>query len=157
MLTLGTAGMMLDGASDNANEDPNAALAILHTHTVDALKGFEKMVEKAEPEFRRVAQRFHDLHERHARELADHLTARVRTVDADGSFMGTINETVVGLRAFFDEIDEGVMGSIRSGEGHVLKAFDAVLKSSPDGDHLAEITRMRAELTELLHDTRHLD
>jgi hypothetical protein len=67
--------------------------------------------------------------------------------------MGTINETVVGLRAFFDEIDEDVMGSIRSGEGHVLKAFDAVLKSSPDGDQLAEVTRMRAEL----HDTRHLD
>jgi hypothetical protein len=57
MLTPGTAGMMLDGASDNANEDPDAALSILHTHTVDALNGFVKMVEKAEPEFRAVAQR----------------------------------------------------------------------------------------------------
>lgn len=160
MLTPGIAGMMLDGTSNNSTDglpDASAALAILHTRTVDALKGFAKMVEKAEPEFRPVAQRFHDLHARQARELADYLTAKGLSVDADGSFMGTINETVVGLRAFFDEIDEDVMNSVRSGEGHVLKAFDAVLKASPDGDQLAEITRMRTELSELLHETRHLD
>ena len=38
--------------------------------------------------------------------------------------MGTINETVVGLRAVFDEIDADVLSSIRNGEDHVLDAFD---------------------------------
>jgi hypothetical protein len=154
------AGMMLAETATEPSAgvpDPDAALATLHTRTVDALKGFVKMVEKAEPEFRPVVQRFHDLHVRHADDIGQFLLARGKQVDADGSFMGTINETVVGLRAFFDEIDEEVMNSVRSGEGHVLKAFDAVLKAPLEAHEQAEITKMRAELAGLLHETRHLD
>lgn len=160
MLTPHITAMMLDETSSEPSaslHDSDAALATLHTRTVDALKGFVKMVENAEPDFRPLVQRFHDLHLRHADEIGRLLTARGKTVDADGSFMGTINETVVGLRAFFDEIDEEVMSSVRSGEGHVLKAFDHVLKSPLEAHDLADITRMRAELAQLLHETRHLD
>jgi hypothetical protein len=49
---------------------PEAALDAvekLHGRTLDALAGFETMVEKAEPEFRPVAERFRALHEAHAK------------------------------------------------------------------------------------------
>lgn len=133
------------------------ALADLHTRTVDALAGYEKVVEKAEPEFRPVAQQFRDLHSRHAAQLASLLTSLGASVDADGSFMATINRTVVSLRAFFDEIDEDVMDNIRSGEDHVLRAFESVLASGPTQPYHADLMAMREDLLRLLDATRHLD
>jgi Domain of unknown function (DUF2383) len=160
MLPPQIAASMLDGSSN----DPNAAaeagkdsLVTLHLRTVDALKGYVKMVEKAEPEFRPVAQVFHDLHERHAAALAGMLAAMGVTVDADGSLMGTINETVVSMRAFFDEIDEDVLSSIRNGEDHVLDAFDDVLKAELSVEDAAAVSAMRDELVELLDDVRPVD
>ena len=45
-------------------------LAGLHGLTLDNLSGFDKMVEKAEPEFRQTTQAFQALHGRHAASLA---------------------------------------------------------------------------------------
>jgi Domain of unknown function (DUF2383) len=160
MLTPSLAGMMLDGTPVEPSAgvtDPAEPLARLHTRTVDALKGFVKMVENAQPDFRPVVQRFHDVHVRHADEISRLLTARGMTVDADGSFMGTVNETVIGLRAFFNEIDVEAMSSVRSGERHVLNAFDEVLEAGLEAHENVKIATMRADLAQLLHETRHLD
>lgn len=160
MLTPYTAGTILDvtaTASEETTPDTNDGIAILHTRTVDALRGFAKMVEKAEPEFRPVAQQFHDLHARHAEALAKILAAAGREVDANGSFMGAINETVIGLRAFLDEIDEDVMNSVRSGEDNILKAFDGALEVGLPPEQEMAIIAMREELAALLSATRHLD
>jgi hypothetical protein len=160
MLTPQIAASMLEGSSKDsaaAAEGGKEALVTLHRRTVDALKGYVKMVEKAEPEFRPVAQRFHDLHMRHASALARQLSAMGVTVDRDGSLMGTINETVVGLRAFFDEIDEDVMTNIRNGEKNVLDAFDGVLNVELSPEDSAALVAMRKELVALLDETRHLD
>lgn len=160
MLIPDTARAILDASTEQpegTEPQAHAAVADLHTRTVDALKGYVKMLEKAEPEFRPVVQRFHDLHARHATALATIVGALGGTVDEDGSFMGTINETVVSLRAFFDEIDEDVMDSVRSGEDHVLKAFDGALEFGLPADHQAAILAMREELVALLAETQHLD
>jgi hypothetical protein len=133
------------------------AIAMLHTRTVDALAGFERMLAKAEPDFRPVVARFCNLHRDHAAQLASILTALDAPVDEDGSFMGTVNRMVVSLRALFDEIDEDVMDNIRSGEGHVRKAFDAAIACDPAEPHRRALLRMRAELEDLLDATRHLD
>ncbi|MES2666667.1 MAG: DUF2383 domain-containing protein [Pseudomonadota bacterium] len=160
MLIPDTARALLDASTETpegAEPQAHEAAADLHTRTVDALKGYARMLEKAEPTFRPVVQRFHDLHSRHATALAAIVAALGGTVDADGSFMGTINQTVVSLRAFFDEIDEDVMDSVRSGEDHVLKAFDGALEFGLPPDHEAAIVAMRDELVALLDETRHLD
>ena len=154
------AASILDGSSNDL--DPNAeaakdALVTLHHRTVDALKGYVKMVEKAEPEFLPVAQRFHDLHARHAAAIAEKLFAMGIAADPGGTLMGTINETVVGLRAFFDEIDADVMNSIRNGENHVLGAFNDVLQVEQSPGDAADISAMRDELVGLLEDTRDID
>lgn len=133
------------------------ALVALHTRTVDALAGYEKMVEKAEPEFRPVARQFRDLHSRHATRLAALLRSLGAQVDEDGSFMARVNRTVVSLRALFDEIDADVMDNIRNGEEHVLHAFEAALASGPTQDYHSDLMDMREEVLRLLDATRDLD
>ena len=107
---------MLDPTEGEADIDAGReALVDLHTTTIDVLKGYEKMVEKAEPHFRPTVERFLDLYARHAAALERILVAKGAEVDADGSLMGTINRVVVGMRAVFDEIDEDVLGNIKDG------------------------------------------
>lgn len=151
---------MLDtatGQTEGNEPDVADAVADLHTRTVDALAGFETMVEKAEPAFRDIVERFRDLHARHAGALKAILADLGIEVDDDGSFMGTVNEAVVSLRAFFDEIDEDSMDNIRSGEEHVLRAFDAAIAGGLSQPHETSISEMRAELRDLLDVTKDID
>ncbi len=157
MLTPSAAPILMDqddGAAPDAAED----LLALQRSTADALAGYVTMVEKAEPAFRPVVERFRALHDRHNTALSAILIRHGHEPDADGSFMGTVNKAVVSLRALFDEIDEDVMDSIRDGENHVLTAFDNALAAPglPAADGV-EVRAMRDELTLLLQDTRHLD
>lgn len=123
MLTPTTAAMMMmppeaDAAGDAPFAAPDAtnALRSLQTRTGDALAGYVKMVEKAEPEFRPMAERFYGLHDRHYAALSAMLIRHGAKPDAHGSFMGTVNQAQVSLRALFDEIDEDVLDNIRDGE-----------------------------------------
>ncbi len=131
------------------------SLAWLHTRTVDALAGYEMMADKAEPEFRAVAEEFRDLHRGHAAALAEMLVQAGRTPDTDGSFMATVNRAVVGLRALFDRIDADVLARIRSGEQHVLRAFDDAVAEATDDhanrpDSAKSLTLMRSQLRTLV-------
>lgn len=161
MLTPTTAAMMMtdeQGEAPYAAPDAAEALLALQRRTADALAGYVTMVEKAEPEFRPVVERFRALHDRHNAALSAMLIRHGAGPDADGSFMGTVNKAVVSVRAFFDEIDEDVMDSIRDGENHVLTAFDEAISATgmPPAD-VTDLRDMRDELTVLLQDTRHLD
>lgn len=121
------------------------ALADLHTRSVDALAGYETMVDKAEPEFRDVAERFRSIHARHVAALSEMLGQAGGEPDAGGSFMATVNKAVVGMRSLFDDIDAGVMNQIRSGEAHILDAFDAAISAAQPADQ-AHLIGMRGEL-----------
>lgn len=142
---------------DPADADMIDALSRLHTRTVDARQGYETMLAKAEPEFRPVVQQFHDLHSRQATDLARIITALGGTPDPEGSLMGTVNRTVVSLRAVFDEIDEDVMDAIRDGEARILEAFDSALSKGPAQSWHGEVQDMREALLRLLAATSHLD
>jgi hypothetical protein len=158
------ATMMTPPEADDAGDAPfvapeaTDALRSLQIRTADALVGYVKMVEKAEPEFRPVAERFRGLHDRHNAALSAMLIRHCAVPDADGSFMGSVNKAVVSMRALFDEIDKDVMDNIRGGENHVLTAFDDAIAATgmPPAD-VTELRDMRDELTALLQDTRHLD
>ena len=139
---------------DHAARESLDTLIGLHTLSVDTLRGFQKMSEKAEPEFRPVVERFCALHTRHAARLDAMVREMGGIPDADGSFMGTVNRAVVGLRAVFDTIDAGVMDNIRSGEDRVLDAFDSAVQISLPQGHRQALTDMREELSTVLADTR---
>ncbi len=135
------------------------ALSALHQRNLDALAGYETMLEKAEPGFRPVVERYRDLHARHVAELATIMIRSGLQPDDSASVMGVINKVVVTLRSAFDSIDSDVLRQIHSGEGHVLEAYDELFRvalvhdglSAPDLDR---IEVMRSELTALLAATR---
>lgn len=147
----------MDTTQTGLNHEQLDSLATLHTRTVDARAGFATMVEKAEPHFRAIARRFHDLHDQHATQLAALLETHGRAPDRDGSFMSTVNTMVVSARALFDEIDEDVMDQVRDGERHVLTAMDDAYSAIPSPTVSKAVERMERELTALLDETRHLD
>ena len=134
------------------------ALADLHRHTVDVLAGFDTTLAKAAPEFRETVQRYRTLHSRHATELARLLAEAGREPDHDGSFMGTVNRTVVSLRAAVDDIGADVLPQIHSGEKHVMDAIGQVVRAAvatprlPWAD-LNVVSDMRRELASLLSET----
>ncbi|MBZ4689651.1 MAG: hypothetical protein JG765_902 [Cereibacter sp.] len=136
----------MTSSTDTATE----ALETLHTRSVDVLAGFETMVEKAEPAFRPIAERFRSLHQRQIAEIAAMLTAAGRQPDADGSFMSTVNRAVVSVRAFVDEIDADVLGQVQSGEQHVLDAYADALDRPQTPANAARLAEMRQELAVLL-------
>lgn len=152
MMPLQTAKADLGIASDAGD-----ALVALHNRTVDALAGYAEMVEKAEPSFRSVAEEFRALHAMQADQLARMLADLGREVDADGTFMGTVNAAVVSVRAFFDTIDEGVMDNIRDGETSVLSAYEEAIATAREPASRAALVEMRAALLTLLERTSHLD
>ena len=129
------------------------AVATLHTRTMDVKAGYKTMVEKAEPDFRHVPEAFLALHQKQADALTRMLVELGRSPDADGSFMGTVNQAVVSLRAVFDKIDEDVIGSIQSGEDHVLNAFEKALAIESPAPAAAELMEMRDALQRLLTQT----
>jgi len=127
------------------------------TRSVDAMSGFETMVEKAEPEFVAIAQKFRDMHTHHSARLAALLSAEGREPDADGSVMSSVNTAVVTMCALFDEINEDVMDKVRSGEQHVLKALGDAADHMDDTAQENEIRVMIGDLNALLAETKHLD
>lgn len=147
--------LMNPGDRRDGNDDATALIA-LYDRVVDSVKGYDKMVEKAEPAFRDTADRFRTLHARHAQDLQQLFSVLDIETDADGSFMGTVNQTVVTFRAFFDDIDEDVMDQVRSGEDWVLKAFEDAIAEQDSAGAGPKLRAMQAELIDLLADTRHL-
>lgn len=135
---------------DDASQARTDALTTLHTRSVDTLAGYAKMVEKAEPGFRIVAEDFRALHARHADALARMLASQGVTPDDDGSLMGTINATVIAVRSVFDDIDADVLTAIHAGEVHVLRAFDDVLAQQLEPADANQVSAMRDELRALL-------
>ncbi len=138
-------------APSHASQNEHVALERLLTRMVDAMSGYDKMAEHAEPGFRPTVDAFRTLHQKHIDRIAP-LLGRSGGQQA-GSIMGTVNRAVVATRAMFDEIDEDVLEEIRSGEGHVLDAFDEALSNTTDRTRTEGLAAMRQELVELLATT----
>ncbi|WP_108482538.1 DUF2383 domain-containing protein [Oceaniglobus ichthyenteri] len=134
----------------------DSTLVDLHTRTCDIHAGFVKMVEKADPEFYPVAQRFHDLHHQQMNRLEEMVRLQGDTPQG-GSLMSSLQEAVITLRSWFDDIDDDVMDQVRWGEKQVLADFDAAIRDPRNSALQAELGIMKGELTTLLTETSHLD
>ena len=130
------------------------AVATARTRTLDALAGFEKMSEHAEPDFAPIVQAFVELHSRHGEDLTRLLADNAEAPDEGGSIMGTVNRVVVATRALFDEIDEDVLTQIHSGERHVVEAYEAAADADLPDPSRQKMSVLLVELREILEDTR---
>jgi uncharacterized protein (TIGR02284 family) len=145
-------------AADTGAADPRIPdwepLADARTRTLDALAGFDKMAEHAEPTFAPIVEAFRDLHRRHGEEMTRILSDAHHAPEDGGSMMGTVNRLVVATRALFDDIDADVLDQIHSGEEHVVQAYRGALSAHVPQHVTDKVSRMLDELNDLLADTR---
>ena len=135
---------------------PLSSVAKLHVTLVDAIKGYDTMTEKAEPDLRLAIQPFATLHRRHAAELAALLKDNGLSPDTDGSLMGLVHETVVSVRALFGDLDTDALPSVIRGEEAILSSYSDTLADvavahnrEPDGMHTPLAEHLNAHVQEL--------
>ncbi|TVR43641.1 MAG: DUF2383 domain-containing protein [Rhodobacteraceae bacterium] len=138
------------GDKRGPEQPPLELLAEVHTRLVDTISGFEKVTEKAEPEFRPVAEEFLEMHRRHEAELAAHLASLGHEPQADGSIFGTVNRAVVALRSWFEDVSENIMDRITQGERHLIEAYDAARESRQSIETNAILMRHSAEIDAMM-------
>jgi len=125
-------------------------LAEVHTRVLDTLQGFEKLIDKADPDFAPVAKAFHDMHTRHERDLAEYLSKAGRDPGNDGSFFGSVNRAVIEMRSWFTDIDQNVMDQVKEGEKHVLEAYQAARDSAQTVEANSMLMRHSEEIDRLM-------
>jgi len=104
------------------------AVGDAHIALVDAVHGYDVMIEKAEPEIKSVLEMTRETSDRQAEELAQFLIAQGRHPSEDGSFMSTVHEGVVRTRAFFTDIDGDVLPAVIDGERRIVSSYDDALE-----------------------------
>ncbi|EEW25580.1 DUF2383 domain-containing protein [Rhodobacter ferrooxidans] len=132
------------------------AVAEVLTQSLDALEGYATMVEKAEPQFRPIAERFRALHASHSTSLAEMVKRLGGVPDMSGSYMGKLDKAVVTLASVFGAIDQHEMKHVRSGEQSVLHAFAKAVSAGLPASEQARVLTMQGELLALLDNTRDL-
>jgi len=108
------------------------ALKSLHTSLIDSRNGYEEAVEDSEgkglaPLFRKMFE----LHDRHAAELAEHLSALGEEADQDGSFMSTVHRTVISIRSIVTGLDQTILPGLIDGEERNVHAYDEAIGLAP--------------------------
>lgn len=122
-----------------------------HTRVLDTIAGFEKVVEKAEPDFKSVAETYLYLHRKHERDLAAYLTKCGYEPANDGSFFGTVNKAVVEMRSWFEDVSDNIMDRIIQGEKHVIEAYENARSVGQTVDANAMLTRHIEDIDALMH------
>lgn len=128
-------------------EEFDRRAARVHTRVVDVIRGYEELVERAEPELEPLARRMTAMHRSHHEQLHVAMEARGHPPDDDGSFMGLMQENVIRVRSWIDDLDRDVIPRIRKGEEQLIELYDEVIEAAPAGDRdRAVLEEQRAEL-----------
>ena len=106
---------------------PLSSIAKLYVALVDAIKGYNTMFEKAEPELISSLTPFSALHQRHATELSAILHDNGVMPAEDGSIMGMVHETVVSIRAMFGDLDLDALPAVIDGEDALVAVYQDTL------------------------------
>ena len=109
--------------------DTREQLEDLHTSAIDARNGYREAFEDADKHglvalFKDMAS----LHQSNADELAAELARRGTPVDADGSFMSAVHQTIMSIRGLFGALDQSVLPGLIDGEERNLAKYDAALE-----------------------------
>ena len=123
-------------------------LKALHTALVDTRAAYELAAEKAEsPAVVLVCKQMATLRQKDHAELHQALLAAGETPDENGSFMTTVHETVVSVRAAITGISEKTLPAFISGEEEITKLYDeAVEEAGPNNRTTDILVRQRANL-----------
>lgn len=122
------------------------AFATVHRRSVDAANGFDEIFDRTKPDLAAAARRLHDMHRRHAAELANMLVRAGRRPDAEGGFMSTVHRTIVMAWDLVSAVDSEMLPRIRSGERAMAEAFEDAIREMADPEPSATLERMRGEI-----------
>ena len=112
----------------------NSSLKALHTSLIDARKGYVTAYNDAEtPAMKSFFQSMMKLHEDAHDEIHKVLSGRGEAVEDSGSFMATVHETVISVRAAVVGLDQGSLDSFADGEERILKRYDEALADATLG------------------------
>lgn len=133
------------GADQQTGDLPpgTRALAELHTRLKDTIAGFDKVVEKAEPDFLAIAVAFRDMHNSHERAVAEMLVQDGHDPAQDGSIFGTVNRGLIEVRSWFDDIGINMMDALVSGEKHVLESYEQAIEHAAPAERGTALSAMR--------------
>ncbi|WFE74331.1 DUF2383 domain-containing protein [Roseinatronobacter sp. S2] len=143
-------------ASPNPDDDRIQLIGEVHTRVLDTIAGFEKVVERAEPEFKPVAETFLYMHRKHESELTAYLQKCGYAPENDGSFFGTVNKAVVEMRSWFEDVSENIMDRIIQGEKHVLEAYENAQSVGQTVEANAMLAKHMAELDAMMQKNAHV-
>src|ERR1700744_1694958 len=133
-------------------------LKALHTALVDTRAAYELAAEKAEnPAVSSVCEQMAALRQKDHAELHQSLLAAGETPDENGSFMTTVHETVVSVRAAITGISEKTLPAFISGEEEIVKLYDEAAEEAGLNNRTTEIlVRQRANLMAKIHEMKRL-
>ncbi|WP_161785010.1 DUF2383 domain-containing protein [Hoeflea sp. BAL378] len=123
--------MTIEDIHDKTAEVLNS-IGDTHIALIDAVHGYDVMLEKAEPEIHEVLKTTRQTTARQAAELAKFLMAHGKHPSEDGSFMSAVHEGVVRTRAFFTDIDGDVLPAVADGERRIVSSYDDALETLAD-------------------------
>jgi len=121
-------------------------LKTLHTSAVDARNGYREALKEAEG--KGMSPLFADMikvHDGHASQLAG-LLAKAGEEAGSGSFMSTVHETIMDVRALFSGLDESVLPGLIDGERRNISKYDDAINGSLPGPERAALEQQRTEL-----------
>jgi len=124
-------------------------LRSLHTAAIDARNGYEEARDDAEHSVARpLFQEMIAVHTKNADDLSHVLQRSGAPVGDAGSFMTTVNRTVMNLRALLGGLGGNVVPALIDAEKHNLSRYDGVLKSADAPADVREILLKNRERLE---------
>ena len=112
----------------------DAHAAKVHTRVLDVIRGYEELAERAEPDLRPLAERMLALHRAHHEALHVMLEERGHPPSDRGSVMSLVQENVMRVRSWFDDMDRELIPRIREGEEQLIELYDEAIAAGPEGD-----------------------
>jgi uncharacterized protein (TIGR02284 family) len=126
----------------------HSSLKKLHTALVDARKGYETAYNDTEaPQMKALFQSMMKLHGDAHAELHTALAKRGEAVDDGGSYMATVHEAVISIRAAITGLDQNALDSFADGEEKLLDYYDkAIADASGSGTEMQMLQKQRNAL-----------
>lgn len=109
-------------------------LASLHTALIDSRNGYDEAFVEAEGKgLSGLFREMMSIHKHHSEAVASYLKSLDQPIDENGSFMTTVNRTVISVRSLFGGLDESVLPGLIDGEERIVKTYDTAIATSPPG------------------------
>lgn len=108
-------------------------LKALHTLLIDSRNGYDEAFVDAEG--KGLSMLFRDMmafHQHSAEALGAYLKSYGEIVDDQGSFMTTVNRTVITIRSLFGGLDGSIIPGLIDGERRIAAHYDDVIAACPD-------------------------